>query len=38
MSCGGGIMATMGFLAGQKIFKDLKVYDGSWSEYSQRSA
>ena len=38
-TCGGGVMATVGLSAAQKVGATGKVsvYDGSWAEYSQKS-
>jgi thiosulfate/3-mercaptopyruvate sulfurtransferase len=33
--CGGGVSASMAFLALRTAgYRDLRVYDGSWSEWS----
>ena len=38
-TCGGGVMATVGLSAAQKVgvTSKVSVYDGSWAEYSQKS-
>jgi 3-mercaptopyruvate sulfurtransferase SseA len=36
--CRTGMAASVGFIAAQGLFPHVKLYDGSWSEYSVRSA
>lgn len=34
--CGAGVLATMGFIAAQGLINNIRMYDGSWSEYSAK--